>query len=498
MKIFTRPPGVTVASEKRPPGEAVGRTDAAAEKLELVAGQIVKGRVVGSKGEGKVLLAIGDRTVSARSLVPLAKGSEVLLEVKEAGAMPWLTLAGKKGLAQEVMRLLLGEAPGLARVAGFLSGAGVDAAPVATATGAKTAVSPPGQQASQVLASASAPSVPAGPEALSVVGPSGASGVVSPSSVSPGSLSSSFPPASAVVTGSPEPSPGAVAETPSGSGAVPAAAGVAVSPASVAAKPSPVSPAVPSAAPMAGGAVLPPPLALPSLSTELFSLLESLRQEVGGVAMDGQAEVGRLVRMLRLFQGAAPARNGEVPVAIAGRLAEVAERLGEAAGRVVGGGERSAGGDLDKMARLLDGLQQLNSHPSSPNQPVFLLLPCFLAGGAGWGQWLFSMAGEGGAAGEDRGCAIDFFLQMSRLGDLHLRLFVKGNALSGEFSVADEQVRSHLAAQLAQLAAVFEGYGYQPVSFSCRLAVEPLPQTVKRTVEQKAQLRSFALVDISA
>lgn len=83
------------------PGDGEIRT--ATQPLIFGQGQLVKGEVLGLTPEGKVLLAIGGRTVEARSEVALKPGATFWLEVKQAEPL-WLRVADKKGAAQEFLR----------------------------------------------------------------------------------------------------------------------------------------------------------------------------------------------------------------------------------------------------------------------------------------------------------------------------------------------------------------------------------------------------------
>lgn len=95
---------------------------AAPGKFNLEAGQIIKGRVAGFTPEGKVLLEVGGRTISARSEIALKAGSELWLEVRQGGDSPWLSLADRKGVAQEFLQELLPSAGQLAKALNALLG----------------------------------------------------------------------------------------------------------------------------------------------------------------------------------------------------------------------------------------------------------------------------------------------------------------------------------------------------------------------------------------
>ena len=358
MKIDSRLPiKTTVATDKTSATSANNTTPKPGSGLALTAGTIVKGTVLEITGDGKALLDIGGRTVTAQTMVVLEPGSELLLEVKEGGATPWLALAGKKGAAQEIVRLLLTEGANLAK-------------------------------------------------------------------------------AVTLFTGTEKP---------------------------------------------------PNPALLPA---SLLEALNSFRQEVGARATGGQAETDKLRQLLTLLRptGRQPSPDNSLDRRLSTTLEQLATQLDS---------NRSPTSELKTMAKFLDAHQQLNARQPG-NPPDFLLFPCFFAGNAGWGEWLFQM--EDGGKGEDKQttCAIDFFLQMSRLGDVHLKVFLQGEGLRGDFFVAKEAVRSHLTNALPQLVTILEGHGYQPVSLTVRQSTENLLHSFKKGLEEKTNLRSFTLIDVTA
>ncbi|MEJ2032189.1 MAG: hypothetical protein P8Y63_03935, partial [Deltaproteobacteria bacterium] len=77
-----------------------------AVRNSLTPGQLVKGRVVRVEGNGRVLLAIDEELMAARTPLKLNEGSEYSLEVRRGGAEPWLVLAGREEAAEELLRLL--------------------------------------------------------------------------------------------------------------------------------------------------------------------------------------------------------------------------------------------------------------------------------------------------------------------------------------------------------------------------------------------------------
>ena len=362
MKINNQLP---TKSSPTPAKTTEAQTSGAAAKpagnLALTAGEIVKGTVLEITSDGKALLDIGGRTVTAQTLVPLKANMELLLEVKEGGTTPWLAPAGKKGVAQEIIRMLFSEGANIAKAATLL-----------TETGAKPAAAP-------------------------------------------------LPPA-------------------------------------------------------------------------ILEALNNLQQEIGDKATGAKAEPHKLAQLLAHLSPTG--KNATAIKSLGRQLAETVEQLAAKADN-----DHPAISKLKTMAKLLDAHQQLNAQQpaqQAANQPEFLLFPCFFAGDNGWGEWLFQM--ESGGKGDEKQTttSIDFFLQMSRLGDVHLKVFMQGEGLRGEFFVEEESVRSHLKDALPQLTAILEGHGYKPISLTVRQSTENLFHSFKKELEEKASLRPFALVDVTA
>ena len=357
MKIYNRFP--TKTSPQSTKTEAIKTTAPSGnvENLALKAGSIIKGTVLEIIADGKALLDVGGRTITAQTMVPLKPNTELFLEVKEGGATPWLTLAGQKGIAQEIIRLLFGEGINITKAADLLTGSG---------------------------------------------------------------------------------------ETNAAS----------------------------------------------TLPTDLLETLNNIRQEIGARSIGNQAETEKLTKLASLLR---PNGKQSAPASetIAKQLSETvkifASRLGD---------DHPAVKQLESMTRLLEAHQQINV-PQSGNQPDYLLFPCFFAESNGWGEWMYQMTSEGKGEEKQPACAIDFFLQMSRLGDIHLKVLLQGENLRGDFYVGEESTRSHLAKALPQLGSILEGLGYRP-SLTATHSTENLLNSFKKNLEEKAGLRPFSLVDITA
>ncbi|MDH3392666.1 MAG: hypothetical protein OEL66_01570 [Desulfobulbaceae bacterium] len=357
MKIDNRLPIKNTATDKTSAQPQNNTTAKPANALALTAGTIVKGTVLEYTGDGKALLDIGGRTVTAQTLVTLKPGSELLLEVKEGGTTPWLALAGKKGVAQEIVRLLFTEGANLTKAVALLTGSEKTATP------------------------------------------------------------STLPPA-------------------------------------------------------------------------LLEAINNLHQEVAATATGDKAETNKLTQLLALLR---PTDTQTSPAPLGQRISSTLQQL---AGQI--DSDRAPATELQTMAKFLDAHQQLNAHHAG-KPPDFLLFPCFFAGNAGWGEWMFQMEEENGKGEEKQTtCSIDFFLQMSQLGDIRLKVFLKDSTIRGDFFVGTDSARTHLNKTLPQLVTILEGHDYHPVSLTVHPSAENLFHSFKRELEEKTNLKPFALIDVTA
>ncbi|MBI5557608.1 MAG: flagellar hook-length control protein FliK [Deltaproteobacteria bacterium] len=152
----------------------------------------------------------------------------------------------------------------------------------------------------------------------------------------------------------------------------------------------------------------------------------------------------------------------------------------------------------EKLAKVLGAMQEINSHPPQPNTQNFFLFPCFFAGDSGWGEWLFSMEKEQKQQEREERYNLSFFLEMNRLGPLSLQASIRAKTISGQFRLATESARLHLTSHLPELIHILESQGYLPVTFSCQVSKDNIVRQLKESLEEKAAIRRFSLVDISA
>lgn len=226
------------------------------------------------------------------------------------------------------------------------------------------------------------------------------------------------------------------------------------------------------------------------LPASLLEALDNLHQIMAPRAIDGHADANKLSQQLDLLrpQGKETLLNPKLEQQLHETTKQLAAQLGD---------DHPSVNELKSLTKLLHAHQQLN-HPQPGKPPEFLLFPCFFAGKSGWGEWTFQMEESGSGQERETTCSIDFFLQMSRIGDVHMKVLMQKDGIRGDLFVAEETIRSHLIDSLPELTAIFESYGYQPVSLTVHQSAENLLHSFKKSLEAKTKLKSFALVDITA
>jgi hypothetical protein len=218
-------------------------------------------------------------------------------------------------------------------------------------------------------------------------------------------------------------------------------------------------------------------------------------RNLAGVAIGPEADPARIIRLLTML-GEADRGSGQAGEGVK-KLLPLATLLAEDREGLIG---KTGAATLQKLGLLLELQAELNTLPATSRQAQFHLFPCLFAMGGGVGQWLFTLdRGEDRAGtGEDRGYALSFFLEMSRLGELQIQIRVKGQALQGEFLVNGDPVREYLAPQLVELEELLGKLGYGPVHFSCRVAKTSMLESLKSGIETAAQLERVRIVDLEA
>lgn len=227
---------------------------------------------------------------------------------------------------------------------------------------------------------------------------------------------------------------------------------------------------------------------------EAYADFEALLQGFAESVITGDADPARIIKLLLWLKGGKDIFPDRLGVQIADFLVTARKAGGQ---RFL---DKTSFSGLEKFAGITEAFNNLNSRPIQPNQALFLLFPCFFAAGAGSGEWMFALDEDAGTERHQTPShfTLMFFLEMSRLGDIHLRLTIKEKVLQGEFVAANEAVQAHLEAQLPELQGLMEKLGYNPVHFGCRVADDNLMRILKQELEKKAQLSSLNILDVTA
>ncbi len=218
-----------------------------------------------------------------------------------------------------------------------------------------------------------------------------------------------------------------------------------------------------------------------------FNFLRVFRE----IVTNAEASPVNLIKLLHLLH--LPSRGNTRPANLAEQLSKLLDELEHPTPYLV----ESDIAALKKMAGYLKTIHELNQQPGPANQENLLLYPCFFAGENGWGQWMFN-AERGVSADSAKNYQLNFFLEMSRIGELHCRLAVAARNIQGCFFCASEEVSSHFSGTLPQLRKILTGLGYQRIALSSQAATPSLRQRLKTKLEEKVGKAAVAIVDIKA
>lgn len=205
----------------------------------------------------------------------------------------------------------------------------------------------------------------------------------------------------------------------------------------------------------------------------------------------------KLVRAMLLYKGDYRAAQ---PESLSSSL--VADLKTLAAEVVLQGDEEaeSTSKGFDHLVRLVEAVKAFNALPVQGGKAFASIFPCFFMQGAGWGEWLISVDEEGGALQrkQARRVRLDFFLHMSRLGDVLVRAALTGATLSLEFLLADEDVRGHIAAMLPELTKCLADTGVA-ATLSCSILSSNLQHEMRNTLQERLGLKtSYSIINITA
>ncbi len=153
-----------------------------------------------------------------------------------------------------------------------------------------------------------------------------------------------------------------------------------------------------------------------------------------------------------------------------------------------------------RFVELLQAMSSLNTHNAADPSSSFYIFPCWFGNGAGWGEWLFSMdEGErDDSPQKGKGYTLTFYLNMSRIGPLHLMVKVAETALEGSFSSANQEVLGYVEQYIPELCEAMKKLGFAPVNFSCRLAQDPLLTRLVAVLKEQGKVDNLRFLDLTA
>ncbi len=215
--------------------------------------------------------------------------------------------------------------------------------------------------------------------------------------------------------------------------------------------------------------------------------LTNLLRAINAITIDGSGDIGKI---LQTEAAISPQSATFLPKLLQKFLEEGSGRT-EASSLTAN--EYSS---LKKLTHILELLGEVNDQPLPGKQSDFSFFPCFFAGDSGWGQWLFHKNEKKGQQ-KDQAYSLSFFLEMSRIGNLHCQVHVQGQALQGHFFVDSEKISTHIRQAFSELTDILNNLGYSPVSFSCEFKQTSMIQELKESLQSLAGME-MSIVNLRA
>ncbi len=209
------------------------------------------------------------------------------------------------------------------------------------------------------------------------------------------------------------------------------------------------------------------------------------------IIIDGNASPEKLIKLLHFLNSANRTNPPSLP--LLEQFNNLLDKLDQH--HPMSSGDMAS---LKKLTEYLEIIHDLNQQPGTSNQNNFFLYPCFFAGENGWGQWMFNYENMVGSADKAKNYQLNFFLDMSRIKEVHCQLLVGEQSLQGRFFCSSPEVVSHFNLSLPNLTEILIKLGYQPVTLSCRQAENSLMKELKEKLGKKAGKAAVSIVDIKA
>jgi len=200
-------------------------------------------------------------------------------------------------------------------------------------------------------------------------------------------------------------------------------------------------------------------------------------------AIDGKADPGKLIKLISQLQLSSPAsdnKTGAEPTASVSSLLRDSDSPA-----------------LQKLVRLLESHAAVNQQPAASSGSDYFLFPVFFAEQAGRGEWLFSYEQNPGTGETGGVTAISFYLAMTQLGDVHLKIVSRPKALSGVFTLTTEEAANHVRKCLPQLTEALNALA-DSVVISCRTEQFDCMKALKDDLMAMVGRERFGLVDVKA
>lgn len=476
MKIHPHPP-VDQTIGQEPSSSAAPEARAGKAPTGFAAGQLLSGRVLSLESDGRVILDINGRTVTAYSAVQLPLGEKVEFVVSRGGDLPWLALKDE-GPAQQLFRLLATDTIG--QIVEKLDMQFTENLP---GPQAQSGSAPPSSFASQLSSvnqaepqaqSGSAPPSPSASQlsSLNLAEPQAQPGSAPPSPSA--SLLSSFNLAGPQAQSGSAPSSAFasllssfnLAGSQAQSGSAPRSAFAFLL--------SSLSQARPQAQ---SGSAPPSPFA---------SLLSAIQ-------VSDKPSLDNLLLSLLSF---APPKANKFTAAFIPQEKDLLQLL-----TFLNKSGPQAASNQGTIRQLVSLQQAFVGFNQQANSNLLFIVPLFLAGKSGWGEWLVrqgkeqaSSQGKGGGAP----LRFDFFLQLSNLGETQLALLVRDKNLQGTFFLEDGATVKHVAARLQELQDKLARLGFKAPAFSCRIKEQNNQLRLKKILQETSNTANLALVDLTA
>lgn len=232
-----------------------------------------------------------------------------------------------------------------------------------------------------------------------------------------------------------------------------------------------------------------PGATLPSLPTDAKGPAAASQEDqrllrfLADTAIDGKADAGKLLKTLSQLQLSRPGSDKASLADVGASASPLLREIDSPA--------------LQKLVRLLDSHAAVNQQPAATTGSDYFLFPVFFAEQSGRGEWLYSYEHNSGGAESTGVASISFYLDMTRLGDVHLAITSQPKALTGVCTLTTAEAADHVRQLLPGLTEALKPLA-DSVAISCRVAQSDCFKTLRKDLMAKVGMERFALIDVKA